>query len=389
MRIAIIAHGLRAGGGISVANNLISQLLQAQPHKHTFLVSIPQHESYKDISTHKSCEVMCEFKYSSRVDLYYIYDLIRRLYFEKIKLKKAIKKFNPDIVFSVGNMFPGHYQTTQILYLHNSLYVYPFKDFINTLSKKELLITTLKRFKFKRDLKLTDLLICQTETMLKRTKKMYGFNRSTLICPNVLSSNLQYNQSNHNIAILDQLKDKKILFCLSDYYLHKNIEKLIELFSAFRDELKEYVLILTINPQKSKKAANLISCIKENNLENIIFNVGPLKQKDLCHYYRASAALIMPTLLESFSTTYIEAMRYNIPILTSDRDFAREICKKAAIYFDPNDIQSIFRAIQHLQNSNIQFDSSTLISLTWQDIAKQILSTFEKLLIGNNKYGKT
>lgn len=58
----------------------------------------------------------------------------------------------------------------------------------------------------------------------------------------------------------------------------------------------------------------------------------------------------MPTLLESFSGTYLEAMKAGCPILTSDRDFAREVCGEAALYFDPLDADSIVRTILRLRD---------------------------------------
>ncbi|MFQ5806590.1 MAG: glycosyltransferase, partial [Phycisphaerae bacterium] len=64
-----------------------------------------------------------------------------------------------------------------------------------------------------------------------------------------------------------------------------------------------------------------------------------------------SQALILPTLLESFSSTYLEAMQFRCPILTSDLDFARDICGSAAHYFAPFDPASIRDAIVELKRS--------------------------------------
>ena len=57
--------------------------------------------------------------------------------------------------------------------------------------------------------------------------------------------------------------------------------------------------------------------------------------------YESADAFILPTLLESFCRPYDEAMHFDLPILTSDRDFARERCQDAAIYFDPLDAASV------------------------------------------------
>ena len=43
----------------------------------------------------------------------------------------------------------------------------------------------------------------------------------------------------------------------------------------------------------------------------------------------------MPTLLEVFSTTYLEAMYMGKPIIASDMGFARYICDNSALYSSP------------------------------------------------------
>lgn len=55
---------------------------------------------------------------------------------------------------------------------------------------------------------------------------------------------------------------------------------------------------------------------------------------------------VFADLLECFSANYPEAMKMNLPILTSDLSFAREVCGEAALYFDPTDELDIFDKIK-------------------------------------------
>lgn len=84
--------------------------------------------------------------------------------------------------------------------------------------------------------------------------------------------------------------------------------------------------------------------IKSRGLEDSIINVGPLSQQDLGAFYKHCDALVMSTRLESFGT-YLEAMHFGMPILTSDLDFAHEVCGDAALYFNPWNAESIRDAI--------------------------------------------
>ncbi len=88
-----------------------------------------------------------------------------------------------------------------------------------------------------------------------------------------------------------------------------------------------------------------------------IVNVGRLAQHELSSYYCHSTALLLPTLLESYTATYLEAMRFDCPVLTSDMDFAREVCGAAALYFDPWNVDSMADAIIRLRsNPSLQED---------------------------------
>jgi glycosyltransferase involved in cell wall biosynthesis len=62
--------------------------------------------------------------------------------------------------------------------------------------------------------------------------------------------------------------------------------------------------------------------------------------------------LLMPTLLESYGNPYAEAMYHNKTIITSDLDFAKDVCGDAAFYFDPLDENSILATIKQAFSDN-------------------------------------
>ncbi len=104
--------------------------------------------------------------------------------------------------------------------------------------------------------------------------------------------------------------------------------------------------------------------------------------------YEQCDALFMPTLLEFFSGTYIEAMLYKKPILTSDRDFARDVCQDAADYIDPHDVDDIFGAMQEFERNSAR--RSALIKAgtlrlkempNWDSVAQSVLSTVDRAVV--------
>ena len=97
----------------------------------------------------------------------------------------------------------------------------------------------------------------------------------------------------------------------------------------------------------------------------------------------------MPSRMESFSGTYLESMHFGLPILTSDLDFAREICGGAADIFDPWDALSIKDAILRVKGDpNLREDLvakgrkrlSESFKRTWEDIAADIKYHLESLI---------
>lgn len=89
---------------------------------------------------------------------------------------------------------------------------------------------------------------------------------------------------------------------------------------------------------------------KEQRHTTHLLNLGVTAPADLPAAYRRADAVFLPSLLETFSASYPEAMQAGKPILASDRSFAREVCGNAALYFDPRSAGDALRCIQQLRH---------------------------------------
>ena len=175
---------------------------------------------------------------------------------------------------------------------------------------------------------------------------------------------------------------------LTGYCTHKNLEIIPKVFERYRKELEGVAVVLTISPEQSPQARKLLATIQARGLGANIVTVGPLPQEDLAAYYTHTDALFLPTLLELFSGTYIEAMTYGRPVLTSNRDFSRAVCGNAAEYFDPVDPQSICRSILKLKNDpqlrRALVEAGEAMVRTraysWDEIAQDVLRGLENLV---------
>jgi len=79
-----------------------------------------------------------------------------------------------------------------------------------------------------------------------------------------------------------------------------------------------------------------------------IRNVGPVSVADGPSLYREANICFVPTIFETSTANYPEAMAMGLPIVTTDLDFAHDSCKDAAVYYRPKDAESAADAILSL-----------------------------------------
>jgi len=339
MRIIIAAHGLRRGGGISVGQNVIAALGRLAPH-HKYYVTAPSGLGYEKICKALPMHELSLFKHGG--------DQVRRYFYETHELPTLIRQFGADAALCLGNVALKGINIPQTLLLHNPYYVYPTSHYGRAATRRLRLKVAAQRLQFARDLRRIRLLLCQTDVMASRVRETYGYQGPIKICPNAVSRYTLAGAENDLQVLpkpLERFASKRRLFCLTAYYSHKNLEAVVDLFHNNRDALRDFVAVLTIDKSQGAGAKRLLDTIIRLDLEDSIVNIGPLPQQALSAYFNNCHALLMPSLLESFSGTYLEAMHYGLPIITSDMSFAKEICGDAAKYFNPWDLDAMLEAV--------------------------------------------
>ena len=105
--------------------------------------------------------------------------------------------------------------------------------------------------------------------------------------------------------------------------------------------------VLTVAAEEYVKSTIAIQA-RALGVERYICNVGFVALKDGPALYRSCDIVLMPSVLETFSATYPESMSMGLPILTSNLEFARSVCRDAAIYFEPLDVGDAARLLASL-----------------------------------------
>jgi len=333
----ILINGVKSttGGGKSILKNILSLLKTSSP-KNDYYVLTPDKYEYEMYS--------CDYIHVVEINRFFKYNAMFPLLYYFV-LPRLLKNLRVDVIFNLGDIIIPS-RIPQVYLFDWAFAIYPESDAWKRLGLKSLIYVKVKLYLFKKHIKYVTNIIAQTDVAKKRLETIFHF-KNIKVVPNAVSIENLHPQSKIDFDLPDGIK----LLYLTYYYPHKNLEIFIPLAKIIKERDLNYRLIVTIDESQSAKSKAFLRNIKKNNVDDVIINIGPVKMEHVPSLYEQCQGLLIPTLLESFSGTYVESMFHKISIFTSDYDFARCICKDAAFYFDPLDIFSIINAIEYAFNN--------------------------------------
>jgi glycosyltransferase involved in cell wall biosynthesis len=314
---------------MSILTNYL-QLLKESNLDDKYIILVPDSTSY------------LEYK-RPKIELIYLPKLLsHKLFFPLVYLLVLplilyIKKV--DVVFNLADI-PIRSKIKQVFLFDWPYAVYPESEVWKMMSCSDYLLKKIKLYFFKNYSQRITCLIAQSETMKQHLIDLYNI-KNIQVVPNAVSVD---NLSGGSAKYYNLPSGTKFLY-LSHYYTHKNIEIFLELGKKIKAKKLNFKLIITLESDQHPGARKFINDLKNSGLTDVIINVGAVKMEHVPSLYQQCDALLMPTLLESFSGTYVEAMFHKKPIFTSNYDFASDVCKNAAVYFNPHDADDILNTL--------------------------------------------
>jgi len=121
---------------------------------------------------------------------------------------------------------------------------------------------------------------------------------------------------------------------------------------------------------------------------------GYVHDDELFLLYSHAELFIFTSLYEGFGLPILEAMRYGIPVITSNKSSLPEVAGDAAIICDPDDIEKIASSIgrvlhdPELRGDMIRKGYENLKRFSWDDAAHKTVHVFETLLKQQNPTSK-
>lgn len=332
MKIIINATNLRKGGALQVALSLIDELKFMDDNEYIVFLS-PAFDGLVSMLDLPNNMIIYRFDFPSRFILFN--QVIKNL-------NKLESELNPDCVFTVFG--PSYWvpKSKHVMGFANGIHVYKDLPYLKKLSKlqklKWLILGWYHRWLLKRN---TDLFIVETEDMKLRLSNFIHVQEDKIqVVPN--THHAIFSQPINNLKIFPPKSyiNEFWFITVTAYYPHKNLEIIKQVIPILNS--KRYKFIVTL-------PSEIFSTIFQG-YEEYFINVGPISITECPYFYSQADALFLPTLVESFTASYPEAMRMKKPILTSDYSFARTVCQEAALYFNPYDQHDIANKIFSIAN---------------------------------------
>lgn len=150
---------------------------------------------------------------------------------------------------------------------------------------------------------------------------------------------------------------------ISSYYKHKNLEIMPKIVSYLCGKYPEFRFRFVTTLKKEELPI-------PSEYEDYFVFLGRIDVSSCPFFYKQCNLMFMPSLLECFTATYPEAMRMEVPIVTTDLEFAHGLCGDAACYYDALDAGAAAEAIYRVAT-----DKEYARALT--EAGKKQLKTFD------------
>jgi len=335
MKILVNASNLRVGGGVQKAVEFIrSSLSYPSGHAFRYVVSDVVARNLEALVETRGLDLTVASASPARP---WAGRATRRL------LLELEGRFRPDVVFSVFGPTYHAFRSPHVMGFAVPWVTHPNPYAWRTLRNP---ISRAKHWAWCQRVthwtRLADQWVLETRVAADGLSKVLGADPARFhVVPNTCAE--QYYRARETGVPPDARMRREsgsdfLLLVFSAWYPHKNLEIVPHVAAALRsrDPKRNYRFFLTFDRTSGPWRA-IEAGARRLGVERNVVNLGPVPVGDGPGLYSSSDALFLPTLLESFTATYPEAMCSRRPIVTSDLPFARDICRDAALYVPPND----------------------------------------------------
>ena len=346
MRILVNAANLTGGGGIQKAVEFVrSSMDRNGGHTFAYALSRAVTENLRDLSDVRSLD-LATFEASPSRPL--------SGWGTRASLAALERRFRPDVVYSVFGPVYVRFRAPHLMGFAIPWVTHPneyaWRTLRNPLKRAQYWALCRNAAWWAR---FADHWVLETRTAADGLSRVLAVDRRRFhVVPNTHGE--PYSRARREGVRPDPRMAKRSpgdfdLLVFSRWYPHKNLELIPAVAAELgkHDPARRYRFFLTFETTSRHWKRIHDEAVRLGVGESVV-NLGPIPVRDGPGLYASSDAVFLPTLLETFTATYPEAMCSERPIVTTDMPFAREICGDAALYFGPNDAAGAASQIRRL-----------------------------------------
>ena len=340
-RILLNFVALKSGGGVQVGLDFLSHIKSDDTFEWHLLVT--KKTPFDSISLQDGFTSIQRAEHS----------LLGRLIAELITVRKMVKTINPIVIFTMFGPSPLFVFDRSIKTISGCAYSNLFYPEIDFWKNSGFILKWVNKFHDIFRLLLTkraDLVIFETEDLKNRSIKLRGFgeNQACFIMPAVsrkITDSINETKYSKYLKAIDGFK----IVLISYYRYHKNIDTLPYILKELESarNIHDVYFILTVEPDHPG-TINLFKAAEQLGVRDKIINLEPVPPECCAEIYAAADASILPSTLESFSNNIAESWACSVPLIITDRSWARSLCNNAAIYVKHRDIADTAEKISML-----------------------------------------
>jgi len=231
----------------------------------------------------------------------------------------------------------------------------------------------------KKIIKEADTIICISENTKRDLIEYYGTNEKKIYVSYLGSDHIPKNLTSNYAEMLNI--PKNFIFFVGSRYRYKNFNLFLNSYYKSKKIKKDFNIICFGGERFSKEEKETF--IEFGIEKKILHFYG---NDDFLYYLYSKAALfVFPSQYEGFGIPLLEAMSVGCPVLASDTNIFKEICKNGVHYFKNNDQHDLTERLEFLLFSDSILSSKKDLALSicrqysWKKCAKETYNVYKKL----------
>ncbi len=248
-----------------------------------------------------------------------------RLVYEQMVFPFFVKKYNLDLLHSIGYISPFWLPTKSIVNIIDLNWYYHPEDF----SKFELFVW---KFMVVNSARFADAISTISLSSKKSIEKVLKVNKPVeVICmgePPVV-------KPAHKSELIKLGVNFPYIFSLTSAHPHKNILGLLRSFKLVVEN--GYDLNLMIAGLGGRSSAEVSEFIKTNSLDKRVNILGYVSNSVMFGLYKFAKAFVFTSRYEGFGIPILEAFNAGLPVISSDSFSLKEVVGNGGIILKPDD----------------------------------------------------